>query len=59
MRWRILVVIGLLLGHSLGILLAPTAALAISGSVYISELQTGGSGTGHTNDEFIELYNGR
>jgi len=58
MHWRILVIIGLLLGHSLGLLLAPSAALAVSGSLYISELQTGGSGTGHANDEFVELYNG-
>ncbi|MDB5179165.1 MAG: Non specific extracellular endonuclease cleaving [Patescibacteria group bacterium] len=57
MRLRFAVLIGLLLGHTFGLLLLPRQALAASGGIYISELQTGGAATGHTNDEFIELYN--
>jgi hypothetical protein len=46
-----------MVGHTLGLTLIPQSAIASGGSLYISELQTGGSGTGHANDEFIELYN--
>ncbi len=57
MRLRAAILIGLLTGHIIGWLALPTPAFAVSSSVVISELQTGGVGSGHAGDEFIELYN--
>ena len=58
MKVRTSVLIGIFLGHSLGwLLLDPVASAAASPTqILISELQTNG-GTGHSNSEFIELYN--
>jgi hypothetical protein len=58
MKLRTSVLIGIFLGHSLGwLLLDPIVSAAASPSqVLISELQTNG-GTGHSGNEFIELYN--
>jgi len=54
MRLRLAVLIGLVLGNSLGLLLIahPTAA-AGSTSLVISELEPGYSG--HSGDDFVEL----
>ena len=58
MKFRISVLIGIFLGHSLGwLLLDPIAtASSLPAQILISELQTN-AGTGHSNSEFIELYN--
>ena len=57
MRLRTAILIGLLIGHAIGWLGLPGAALAVASGVYVSELQTAGAAAGHSGDEFIELYN--
>jgi hypothetical protein len=57
MQWRLVVLFAFIIGQLTGWLLLPGASEAAAGGVFISELQTSGSGTGHSNDEFVELYN--
>jgi hypothetical protein len=57
MPLRVAVLIGLICGHIIGWLALPAAAWAVSTTVVISEVQTGGAGSGHAGDEFVELYN--
>ena len=58
MKLRTSALIGIFLGHTFGWLLFASQALAAVSStqILISELQTNG-GTGHSGNEFIELYN--
>ncbi len=58
MQLRRVIIIGLVLGHALGFTLSPGHVRAQSAGMVISQLQAGGSGSGHAGDEFIELYNG-
>jgi len=58
MQLRRALIIGLVLGHALGLTLSPGHARAQPASMVISQLQAGGAGSGHAGDEFIELYNG-
>ncbi len=60
MRVRVAILLGLMFGHGFGLLLIPQVAQAVSGGVFISELQTGGAtvgGVSKAGDEFVELYN--
>ncbi len=59
MRLRAVVLVGVMLGHSLGaaLLAVPGTASAASGGIYISELQTSGPLSGQSSYEFVELYN--
>ncbi len=58
MQIRRSIIFGLVLGHALGLTLSPGHVRAQSAGMVILQLQTGGSGSGHAGDEFIELYNG-
>ena len=58
MQLRRAIIIGLVLGHALGLTLSPGHVRAQSAGIVISQLQAGGAGSGHAGDEFIELYNG-
>lgn len=57
MNLRRLMLIGLVFGHALGLALSPGRVRAQSDGMLISQLQTGGIGSGHASEEFIELYN--
>jgi hypothetical protein len=58
MKFRTSVLAGIFLGHAFGwtLLGAPAFAISSPPQVLISELQTNG-GSGHSGNEFIELYN--
>lgn len=58
MTFKIPILIGILIGHSLSLFTSSYTASAVSSpsQVLISELQTNG-GTGQSGSEFIELYN--
>jgi hypothetical protein len=57
MQLRHTIIIGLVLGHALGLTLSPGHARAQADGMAITQLQAGGAGSGHAGDEFIELYN--
>jgi hypothetical protein len=57
MDLRRAIIIGLVLGHALGLTLSPGRARAQVSGMVISQLQAGGAGSGHAGDEFVELYN--
>ncbi len=56
MRWRVAVLVSLIMSQMGGWLLVASPALAGVSGIYISELQTSGA-TGFANNEFVELYN--
>jgi hypothetical protein len=57
MQLRRAIIIGLVLGHALGLTLSPGRVRAQADGIMISQLQAGGAGSGHASDEFVELYN--